>query len=100
MISDAVVLECIVEDVLAEISRRFNDTICSKYHWYRLKMENRAYIAHHVDRGLRRKNQLDFHGRSQRIRSQRCECKIVKRARLTAFEDVNAHLCQTSIITT
>ena len=64
-----VVLGRIVEDVLAEISRRFNDTI-EIYEIQNiiehLLIEDgesalaQEYIAYRVDRDLRRKNQLDF----------------------------------------
>ena len=64
-----VVLGRIVEDVLAEISRRFNDTI-EIYEIQNiiehLLIEDgesalaQEYISYRVDRDLRRKNQLDF----------------------------------------
>ena len=63
------VLGSIVEDVLAEISRRFNDTI-EIYEIQNiiehLLIEDgeselaQEYISYRVDRDLRRKNQLDF----------------------------------------
>lgn len=65
-----IVLGRIVDDVLAEISRRFNDTI-EIYEIQNiiehLLIEDgeselaQEYISYRVDRDLRRKNQLDFH---------------------------------------
>ena len=64
-----VVLSRIVEDVLAEISRRFNDTIeifeIQNIIEHLLIEDGESalaqeYIAYRVDRDLRRKNQLDF----------------------------------------